>query len=161
MIQPTKFNQIKKHNRKYRRMSARNPCNYKRPRTDIIHPRQRLRNHRIRIESLARGNFLKNSEGLATKPHVLRCSKKSEKSLSKAITRNSNFSVARECKDPTGGGAKPPHPLGDHLHSLSNTREIRLSSDGLGKGFFGFIWKFVQGQKSVRFQSPELSISAK
>ena len=51
--------------------------------------------------------------------------------LDKAITRISNFSVARVCKDPPGvGGAEGP-PLGDHLHSLSNTREIRNSSDRL------------------------------
>ena len=54
------------------------------------------------------------------------------KNPGKAITRISNFSVARVCKDPPGegGGEKPP-PLGDHLHSLSNTREIRNSSDRL------------------------------
>ena len=36
---------------------------------------------------------------------------------------------------PRGGGEAPPL-LGDHLHSLSNTREIRTLSDGLGKVFF-------------------------
>ena len=35
-------------------------------------------------------------------------SNKSKKSLSKAITRNSSFSVARECKDPPGRGRSPP-----------------------------------------------------
>ena len=56
-------------------------------------------------------------------------SNKSPKSLSKAITRNSNFSVARVCKIPRGGG------LGTSAF-LSNTREIRISSDRLGKEFF-------------------------
>ena len=39
-------------------------------------------------------------------------------------------------KPPGGGGGRSPPPLGDHLHSLSNTREIQILSDGLGKGFF-------------------------
>ena len=79
-------------------------------------------------------------------------SKKSKKSLSKAITRNSNFSVARECKDPPGGGAKPP-PLGDHLLSLSNTREIRNSSDRL-VWIFWIFWKSVQN-RNRRNRKPE------
>ena len=36
------------------------------------------------------------------------------------------------------GGGEAPH-LGDHLHSSSNTREIRISSDGIGKDCFGII----------------------
>ena len=48
----------------------------------------------------------------------------------KAVTRHSNFSVARVCKIPRGG-----LPLG-YLQSLSNTRENRISSDRLGKGVF-------------------------
>ena len=50
---------------------------------------------------------------------------------------------------PQGGGATAPSPpLGEHLHALSNTREVRISSDRLGKVFFGFVWKSVQDQKS-------------
>ena len=62
-------------------------------------------------------------------------SEKSKKSLSKTITRNSNFSVARECKDPPGGGERSPPPLGDHLHTLSNSREIRIRMIALESDF--------------------------
>ena len=49
---------------------------------------------------------------------------------------------------PRGGGRRPPH-LGDHLHSLSNTREIRNSSDR-PVWIFWIFWKTVQNQKSEK-----------
>ena len=53
-------------------------------------------------------------------------SNKSKKSLSKAITRNSNFSVARECKDPPGGGAKPPPPGGSSAFFKQHSRNSKF-----------------------------------
>ena len=71
-----------------------------------------------------------------TETAVLNRFPKNPKNPDKASTRISNFSVAREyARIPPGRGGEPPL-LGDHLHSLSNTREIRISSDRLGKVFF-------------------------
>ena len=46
---------------------------------------------------------------------------------------------------PQGGGLRPP-PWG--ILAFSRNREIRIASDGLGKVFFGFFWKYFQNQKS-------------
>ena len=74
---------------------------------------------------------------------------KNQRNPDKAVTRISNFSVARECKDPpVGGGPKGPPPLGDHLHTLSNTREIRNSSDSL-------VWIFCFFEVSSKPESGE------
>ena len=51
----------------------------------------------------------------------------STKTLSRAITRNSNFSVARECKDaPEGGGAKPPLGIICILRATLEKLEFRV-----------------------------------
>ena len=42
----------------------------------------------------------------------------------------------KNADDPPGGGASPP--LWGIL-AFSRNREIRIASDGLGKGFFGFV----------------------
>ena len=53
---------------------------------------------------------------------------------------------------PQGGGLRPPPPWG--ILAFSRNREIRISSDRLGKGFFLIFWKSVQNQKSCIFWSP-------
>ena len=79
-------------------------------------------------------------------PRTLRLQKDFQKILKNTFPRPSlkiRISRLREnARIPQGRGEAPP--LGDHLHSLSNTREIRISSDGLGKGFFGGFWIFFK-----------------
>ena len=62
----------------------------------------------------------------------------------------------KNADDPAGG--IPPPPWG--ILAFSRNREIRISSDRIGNGFFVNFKKCVQNQKSLAFYSNRITVTA-